>query len=428
MSGEIRFAPCPENTFEQHISEYYERSREKCPKIEAIYGKWRFEDLIPGMSDFDTRFIVSSDTAPEDWVHMSREVGRIHADICRRHPGRARILEHLPGVNLTWAETRDPSFYYPEFHQWTAYFGFEHRIAEFGEYLNNTPWNETDEMFNVKKFALYFTPYDRTIDPPINLHEFESKYPLHSRFMHYFCPPLQSAVSIARKRMIRGKAESLRYAREMFPDSGLIDMIMEAVDRHYEIPEWYEESAITRIEERLFTYLREVFRIIQPEISVIDASPEDTSKDLKAKLSDVNASSAAMDSFYEGAKFCRLMMGRLLFYAEDIPLFESSWLIGHEIRRIRRLFYETTFTSFARIAWGANMTPEESLERCRGAFLNEADYRAVKAYADIFSEPWKPAEIKKFAVRVAERMGDFQIVLEKLAATARMLSRQGTAT
>jgi len=423
MSGPLQFTARPTNMFERHIREYYERSREACPQIEAIYGKWRFEDLIPGMSDFDTRFVVSDDTTPEDWVNISREVGRVHADICREHPDRVRILEHLPGINLTWQETRDGTFYYPEFHQWTGYFGFDHRIVNFGEYLAGLPWNRTDELFCVKKFALYFTPYDREIDPPINLGDFESKYPLHSRFMHYFCPPVQCAVSIMKQRMVRGKAESLRLARDLFPNGRIVDKIFDVLDRHYETPDLYVEPRLTELETELFDYLKTVFEIIRPEITVINAAPGDTSKELRNKLGAL--SSGAFGKFYEGAKFCRLMMGRLLFYAEDIPHFDSTWLIGHELRRIRKLFFETTFSAFARLAWEDDLSPEDALERCRGEFLSDADYRDVKAYADIFGEKYEPAEIKQFAVRVADAMAPFQMVLEKLGVFARTIAREG---
>ncbi len=420
MSGAVEFAPRPENIFSDHIREYYERSKAACPKIEGIYGKWTFDDLIPGLSDFDTRFIVSDETTPEDWVHISREVGRVHTGICREHPDRARILEHLPGVNLTWAETGDPLFYYPEFHQWTGYHGEEDRMSAFVAFLAERPWSDTDELFNVKKFALYFTPYNRSIDPPINLAEFESKYPLHSRFMHYFCPPVQCAVSIMEKRMVRGKMESLRLARDYFPNPSVIDLIFDAVDRHYEIPEYYFEPRLSEIEGLLFDYLRAAYDTVRPEITVIDAGPGDDSPALKAKCAEL--STGLLYRFYEGAKFCRLMMGRLLFYAEEIPSFDSSWLIGHELRRIRRLFFETTFSAFGRIAWDEELAPEDALERARGEFLDDADYAKVKDYADIFSRPYSDDGKKDFAKEVAARMAPFQVVLEKLGATARRLA------
>ena len=51
----MKFAPRPENDFADYIRTYYEACRYRCDKIEAIAGKWMFRDLLPGMSDFDTR-------------------------------------------------------------------------------------------------------------------------------------------------------------------------------------------------------------------------------------------------------------------------------------------------------------------------------------------------------------------------------------
>ncbi len=420
MSGRT-FAPKPANIFRDHIREYFERSRSACPRIEAITGKWDYGDLIPGMSDFDARFLFSDDTAPDEWPDISRAVGRVHTEICRERSERARILEHLPGINLMWREAADPLSYYPEFHQWTAYHGSADKIGAFGEYLAQRPWDESDEFFNVRKFATYFTPYDRSIDPPINLHEFESKYPLHSRFMHYFCPPVQSLASIALGRMVRGKMESLKLARGLFPNPGVIDMIVETLDRHYEVPELYDEPRISELEGILYNYMRDAFHVVRPRITVIETNPGDTAKELGAALA--RRGGNVLEKFFDGAKFCRLMMGRILFYAEEIPWFDSGWLIRHELGRDRKMFYEATFSAFARIAWETDLSPDDSLARCRGEFLDDEEIRAVRAYADVFVEPYDPAHIKRFALRVADMMEPFQMAMEKLGAAGRTIVR-----
>jgi len=337
--------------------------------------------------------------------------------MCREYHERARILEHLPGINLKWEEALEAPSYYPEFKQWTIYRAPSDRQVEFERYLAERPWDDIEELFNVKKFALYFTPYDRAIDPPINMHEFESKYPLHSRIMHYFCPPVQSAVSVRLKRMVRGKMESFRLARNLFPGEHVIDLIMEILDSHYEAPEYYTEPKLSEFEAALFGYLRDSLRVIVPDITVIEASPLDTSKELKDKLSRVTV--GLWNRFFDGAKFCRLMMGRLYFYAESIPHFDSMWLIENELKRIRQLFFETTFRAFGRIVWGVDMTPEESLERCREVYITGNEYTAVKAYADIFGKPYSAATIKEYAREIAGKMGSFQVVLEKLIPVVR---------
>ncbi|MCM8765165.1 MAG: hypothetical protein NC830_07405, partial [Candidatus Omnitrophica bacterium] len=91
-----------ENDFAFFIETYYQECKSRFGKIEAIAGKWEFEDLIPGLSDCDSRFICSNQMDAEDWCRMSMVVGQVHLDLCRDFPQWIRILEHLPGINLTW--------------------------------------------------------------------------------------------------------------------------------------------------------------------------------------------------------------------------------------------------------------------------------------------------------------------------------------
>jgi Spy/CpxP family protein refolding chaperone len=100
----VSFAAKPDNDFRLFIDTYFERCRAECPKLAAIAGKWTFEDLIPGLSDFDTRFIFTDGVTVEEWIRMSSAVGRVHTNLAKESPRWARILEHLPGLNLTQAQ------------------------------------------------------------------------------------------------------------------------------------------------------------------------------------------------------------------------------------------------------------------------------------------------------------------------------------
>ena len=55
----MQFPRLPENDVLHYIDVYYNESRARFDRIEGIAGKWMYRDLIPGMSDFDTRFLVS---------------------------------------------------------------------------------------------------------------------------------------------------------------------------------------------------------------------------------------------------------------------------------------------------------------------------------------------------------------------------------
>lgn len=416
------FVTAPPNIFRHHIREYFERTRSECGLTEAIGGKWAFEDLIPGLSDFDARFVFSDLTGADDWVAISKAMGRAHSSLCWEYPDRARILEHLAGINLTWEEMVNPLFYYPEFEQWTFYHGPESKLSKVSEYLACRTWTEDDEIFSLKKFLTYYTPYDRKIDPAINLGIFESKYPLHSRFMHYFAPPIQAAVSITLRRMVRGKFESLRLARDLFPGRATVDMVMASVDRHYENPRYYQEPELSRLEETLHDYLHLVYREILPRITVIPVDLNDTPLALSAKLGTVKG--AVLGRFFDAVKFTRQIGGRLLFYAEEIPHFDSIPLIHNDLNRIRRMFYETAFRLFGRIAWAEDITPEESLFRCRESFLSGPEIDAVRAFADIFSRKNDFGRIRDFSRAVAEAVFPFQVVLEKLGHLARKIHNE----
>src|SRR5262245_9715633 len=119
----MKFAPKPDNSFAEFIRVYFERCRARGPEIEANAGKWRFEDLIPGLSDFDTRLIVRDGMTAEDWCRLSGAVGQVHFELARERRDWARNLEHLPGVNLQWNELLDPAQYFSEFGKWTFHAG-----------------------------------------------------------------------------------------------------------------------------------------------------------------------------------------------------------------------------------------------------------------------------------------------------------------
>ena len=115
----MKFAPKPENDFAEFIRIYYRECRSRFPKIEAIAGKWMFRDLIPGMSDFDTRFILNDDMTADDWCRFATLMGETHLMLCEKYPCWARNFEHLPGINPTWKELTAEESYYTGYQQWT---------------------------------------------------------------------------------------------------------------------------------------------------------------------------------------------------------------------------------------------------------------------------------------------------------------------
>ena len=409
----MRFEPPPENCFLEVIDTYFQRCKAVCPKLRAIAGKWRFEDLIPGLSDFDTRLIFADDTGVEDWMAMSLAVGMVHTELARERPEWARILEHLPGLNLTEGEILNPAFYYPEFKQWTYYQGDEQVLKSIGSYLANKAWTKRDELFHLKKFATYYGPYIRGIDPPINLGSYESKYALHSRFMHYFNPPMQAAVSLALGRTIQGKQEALRLSRDIFPNSEVIDMILGAVDKHYEIPEYYCEPRLYEIEQALERYLQGAYAALADSVSLIQVERGDTPEQLKARIAAVPID--PVESFFSGVKFSRFMKGRLLFYATPILWFDSTLLIHVELRRIGQLFVEQPLVAFGIARYGRKCSGEDVLKRLRGEILSPETCDGVLNFVRVVSEPTPEGKEREQALEAADSFDAVQMMVETLS-------------
>ena len=420
----MHFTPRPKNDFMEYIERYYEECRKRCPNIAAIAGKWTFEDLIPGLSDFDTRFIVEDGMTADDWRNMSAAVGEVHLDICTKFPHWARNMEHLPGINLTWGELTDPAAYYPEYPQWTFYDTTDReRLATAEKYLADKPWGAQDEYFHLKKFCLYYGRYDRAIDPAVNLGPYENKYPLHSRLMHYFCPPVQSALCILEKRPVRGKMEAMRLLSGRFGELKVFDEILDAVDRHYEAPELYVEPEVSYLEDRLESALNVVREAIAPELTLIEDAPKKSIIEWKAELRNVPIDPALR--VFDAAKFSRLMEGRLEFYAHAPAHFDSIWCIENELRRLKQSSFTIPFGVFWKELTGETMeNPVDILDKLCPNLLTEEEVRCTRTFDRLLPGHWEDGTQKQIARDLAAIFDGFFHALCKVADRVKEISRE----
>ena len=397
----MRFAPKPENDFACFIRTYYQECRRRFEKIEAIAGKWMFRDLVPGLSDFDARLIVSNEMTADDWCRMSTAVGETHLTLCRKHTAWARNLEHLPGINLTWTELLEERAYYPEYQQWTF-----HDCEDPGqpsavlERLDRRGLNLRDEYHHLARFCLYYGRYNRTIDPPINVGAQTNKYALHSRLMHYFTPPVHSAMFLLEKRPFVGKFEALEAAAARFPRLKCWDLIWEILAADYMTPKWYEEPYLTRLEDALEDGLQVIRDALRDEITLV---PPEAGTDVDAwKKALADAPANPENVIFEGAKFCRLMKGRLQFYADAPPHFDAAWLIRNELGRIGQSFFVTPFRVFWRCVTGRTVDdPLEILPELRGQLLTDEEVEAVEEYHRLTAQRCVPGKEKEAARAVA---------------------------
>jgi hypothetical protein len=424
MNSGDQFHPPPPNDFEAFFEMYYAECRARIPGIQAIAAKWKFEDLLPGMSDFDTRFIMQDGMTVQDWCDMSTAVGDVHLDLCQRYPHWARNLEHLPGINLTWSEVTDAVSYYPEYPQWTFYRTEQpDRLAALEQYLADRPWDEKDEYFHLSKFCLYYGRYDRKIDPPVNLGPFESKYPLHSRFMHYFCPPLQSALSILTKRPVRGKMEAVRLAREMFPDQNIFVEMLDVVERHYAVPELYKEPQLTDLEDRLEEALLFLRDTLSQSITLIPGAHDKSMDEWKASLKEVMIS--PLMRAFGAARFSRLMKGRLRFYAAAPSHFDSTWPIRNELMRLKTNFFDTPARVYCEITTGTS--PEDPtiiLPWIYPGILDDEEFRCTEEFIRLLSDNYETGDQRRTASAIADVFDGFYSAQDKIIAAIREQSEK----
>lgn len=410
----MKFVPAPQNDFAEFIQVYYDACRERISGIEAIAGKWTFRDLMPAMSDFDTRFVCVDSMTPDDWCAMSMAVAEVHLDLCNRNVHWVRNLEHLPGINLTWAELDDDDSYYPEFRQWSFYHTSQpERLAQVQAAWDARPWDDTDEQFHLNKFRTYFGRYDRTIDPPINMGDHQNKYGLHSRVMHYFNPPVMSAMCVLHRRPIAGKLDAFEMAREMFPDLTCWTRIRRYLDANYEIPEAYGEPALVAFEDELETALVAIGLRLASESPLLSA---DLGADMNGWARALQAAGVSpLYAMLSNSRFSRLMKGRLYFYVHAPAHFNSDYLIGHEIRRIGDSFFRVPFAAYWEWKTGQTVEdPETILDEMIDNPLTRSEVTAVREFVRITSVPDVAGHEKKLALDIVEIFDDFYRALSRL--------------
>lgn len=411
----MNFTPVPKNDFLDFIDTYFKRAQDFFPAVETAAAKWEFIDLIPGMSDFDTRLIVKNGMTLEDWVKMSDAIGKVHYSIWREHPEWARKLEHTPGVNLTWKEFTSGEYYYPEYQQWTFYCGDKEQFIQAQDSFEKSGWSEEDELYHLKKFLTYLGPYNKNIDPPINMGAFRKKYILHSRMMHYYLPPLQSGLSILSKRTIKGKLQTLLIAKKMFPKLKTTDKIIHAIEDHYEVPLLYQQPFLSKLEDDLKDDLFTVYSELQRSIKVIDPKilpdPGKTKDELKKICYNVQA------AIFTSLRFSRLFKGRLFFYTNVDSRFENILLIRNELSRIGDLFLHTPMRLFY-----LNNYPESTNEKSISEIINivtndffdKEDRNIIKAYYKLTREMPPLGEEDEKAKKIMKIFDDYFICINKL--------------
>lgn len=350
------------------------RWSEVLPFFAVAVAKWRYEDLVPGLSDLDPR-VLCHDIGPDEWLELDRFTAEIQLEILGKHPEWSRKLEHTPGVCMTLDEAFDPLLYQPEMRQWSYYYSDRGAYHQIKAYLRQRPWDERDERFHLARWLMFWGPYDRGIDPPVNVSSaVEPKYALHSRAMHYFVPALQAALSIVDREAVGGKRETLYRWLSRYPNEPTLNEVSHMLEVHYEVPALYDQDALCAFEERCFGFLRKIAPLVLEAVMVVSRPKKVTTDDLKARYQAQPPD--PLQTMFTGVKYARIRTGRWHIYLYAPPYFATDWLLGNEIRQVRAYFTRPFFSSLAYLRWdGARLSIEEIIARLRREMLSaeEAD-------------------------------------------------------
>jgi hypothetical protein len=389
---------------------------ERFPEFVAVTAKWREEDLIAGLSDLDTR-IVCREMTPARWTEVDRVVGEEHLREAVQHPSWARILEHTPGVCMTASEMVDPQVYHPDARHWGLYYGDRAAWDQMESTVQSWPWSARDEQYYLKRFATFYGPYDRTIDPPINIEpSLERRYSWHSRAMHYFVPPLQAALCLLTRRNVKGKRESLRGWLERCPEATVLDETADMVACGYDVPWADDDGAMFQYEARCAAFLDGVLEELKPVVSEVDLEPCGSIEEVRAAVGKMQAD--PMMILFDGVRFSRVRLGRYHFYLNAPGQFDASRLITYEAAWLQRLFTRSVLQSYVRVRGGP---PDSSLDDALALLADGVlDKRAVEVVRQVNELAFRDnCDARVVLEEVSAVYGEYHVALELMLADAR---------
>jgi hypothetical protein len=387
--------------------------------LSLLTCKWRPEDLIPGLSDLDTR-VICEEIGPEDWVRLDELAYRAHLEITQARPEWARKLEHTPGVCSTKSEVLDGVLFQPEMRDWDFYWGDREFFDRLRTFVQNRPWGAVDEYyFLAKRFVPWCTPYNRSIDPPVNIPpRLLSKYALHSRVMHYFVPCIKAALAVINRNTVTGKRESLYRWAQICPQESVLREAIDMLELHYEVPWLEDKQAWYAFEERLWQFIQKITPEVLRCVTIVDLGNDLSMENLRRKLKDT--AGEPMMTLYNGVRFTRIRKGRWQFYLNAPSFFDTGQLCLWEISWLSHTFTGPLFEAYAQIKWGEQgLTLDEILARMTPALIDEREGCIIRqVFAAAAGRPTS-TEARERLSRAVEVFTDYYLILERMLADAR---------
>ncbi|HRJ73052.1 MAG TPA: hypothetical protein PLS03_12580, partial [Terrimicrobiaceae bacterium] len=265
---------------------------------------------------------------------------------------------------------------------------------------------------------LYYGRYSRTIDPPINLGRFESKYPLHSRYLHYLAPPIHSAVCLMEKKTEPGKLDAFHRARGLFPLPEVMDIVLEGIARHYETPSWYAEPELTALDTLLENYLIGAVNTVLDADGTIACPRNPTVGQLRGAMGQL-PKSPPLATLFENVKFARFMKGRLWFYTHELAWFDSIPLIRIELGRLAKNFLVTPLEIFSETILGKKLPWELVLEELPACGFSAHDVTICRTFHRIADPDAPVSEYRQRAADLVAIYADFLSIIGRISRIAR---------
>jgi hypothetical protein len=109
-----------------------------------------------------------------------------------------------------------------------------------------------------------------------------------------------------------------------------------------------------------------------------------------------------VQTFFEGARFSRLMEGRLRFYGTPVPGFDVARLIHIEMGRIVQNFYDKPLRACGELLLSSpELSADQVLERLQGRLLSREDAQGMRRFAQLAAVPHEPGHERQQALQVA---------------------------
>lgn len=406
--------------FFELAEQYGARCAAAFPETCLVVAKWRPEDLIPGLSDLDSRMICDNMT-PERWLAFEAQAAEVQLELMRERPEWSRKLEHTPGTCVSSDELLDEALYESEMHTWNYYWGDPELYLRFQQYLSRKPWDERDEYYQLKRWLMFWGRYDRNLDPIINVAKpLEFKYTLHSRCMHYFVPALQAALGLLPRKPVHGKRETLYRWLEVYPRERVLHEVAEAMDRQYNVRLFKDPNELDGFDDRLFAFLRKLAPQVLDAVTIVNLDGRRTMDHLKAKLKEYPRH--PVQAIFHAVRVFRIRKGRYYCYLRAPEYFETNIMIPREVTLLGKYTVDGLWKTYARLRWGRDdLSVDEILQRLHPGFLSREELDVALEIKRDFGTKMDCEEATRFMIWAQDTFPIYYLVLERVFADARKI-------